>query len=79
MPENEKPPAMPVDIYFYTVTCSNEFIISSPFQIEIHHLNSYFSKQLYMVSLIFEKKSVEKYFLNFRLFNQILVLDGLEW
>jgi len=32
-----------------------------------------------MVSLIFEKKSVEKYFLNFRLFNQILVLDGLEW
>jgi len=86
MPENEKPPAMPVDIYFftvtcsiYTVTCSNELIISSLFQTEIHHLNSYFSKQLYMVSLIFEKKSVEKYFLNFRLFNQILVLDGLEW
>ena len=26
-----------------------------------------------------EKKSVEKYFLNFRLFNQIFVLDGLEW
>ena len=26
-----------------------------------------------------KKEEVEKYFLNFRLFNQILVLDGLEW